>query len=92
MLLLDSIGSLSLDIFLLVDADDDAVLDAELQKLIEKMVLSIPVLLQIVSLPSELLLYLKKSVSSDNASVQAFKSHDEILSIDSKLHLWIDDV
>ena len=92
MLLLDSIGSLSLDIFLLVDADDDAVLDAELQKLIEKMVLSIPVLLQIVSLPSELLLYLKKSVSSDNASVQAFKNHDEILSIDSKLHLWIDDV
>ena len=55
-LFLDSKGSLLLSVLIELDADDDALLYAKLLELVKKSVLSIFELLDVLLLPSELLL------------------------------------
>ena len=77
---LDGVGSLLLNSLVLFDADDDATPDTKLLKLIGEIVLPVSIHLQLLSLPSEPLINDKELVIRYDASVQAFNSHEEILS------------
>ena len=86
-LLLDGTSSLLLSILIKLDADDDALLYAKLLELVKKSVLSVSELLNVLLLPSELLLHQKQPVIGNDALVQVLNRHDEIISWDLKLHL-----